>query len=144
MKVVVQKAKDAKVVVDGNICASITDGLVVLVGFCSDDTLEKLEPIVKKIVNLRIFLDENHVMNKSILDVKKEILSVSQFTLYADVKKGNRPSYIKALNSKDALELYNKFNELLSNYVPVKTGIFKADMELHLVNMGPTTIIIEN
>lgn len=94
-------------------------------------------------LNLRIFDDEEGVMNKSILDVGGSILSISQFTLYADTKKGNRPSYIKALNGEKAIKLYNEFNEKLSDYIHVETGIFGADMKVNILNDGPITILLE-
>ena len=99
--------------------------------------------MVKKVIGLRIFPDENGVMNKNILDYGGEILSISQFTLYGDATKGNRPSYIKAAKGEIAKPMYEKFNELLSNYVKVETGIFGADMEVNIINVGPTTILLE-
>jgi D-tyrosyl-tRNA(Tyr) deacylase len=99
--------------------------------------------MVKKVLGLRIFDDENGVMNKSVVDIGGSILSISQFTLYGDASKGNRPSYIKALNGKQAVELYNLFNEKLSKHIKVETGIFGAEMEVSLLNDGPVTIILE-
>ena len=99
--------------------------------------------MVNKIINLRIFPDENEVMNLSVLDVKQKILSISQFTLYADTTKGNRPSYIKAMNGTKAKLLYDYFNKCLGAYVPLATGVFGANMEITLTNMGPTTILLE-
>ena len=123
---------------------SIDEGLVILVGFTDGDKEENIDYIVKKIVNLRIFDDENHIMNKSILDVGGSILSISQFTLYADTKKGNRPSYIKAMKGDLATNLYDLFNEKLRKYVSVETGVFGADMCVSIKNDGPVTIIIES
>ena len=143
MKVVVQKVKRSSVTVDNKIINQIDKGLCVLVGFTDGDDIKDIEYMAKKIVNLRIFEDENNIMNKSVLDVKGEILSISQFTLYGDAKKGNRPSYIKALNGQTAIKLYEKFNEELNNYVVTKSGIFGADMTIEIINDGPTTIIIE-
>lgn len=143
MRVVVQKAKDAKCVVDEKITGSIENGLMLLVGFTEGDSIEQIKYLCKKIINLRIFEDESGIMNKSILDVGGSILSISQFTLYADTHKGNRPSYINALNSTDATKLYDLFNQELSNYVKVETGIFGADMNITFTNVGPTTILLE-
>lgn len=144
MRVVVQKCLYSSVSVDGKIVGEINNGLNILVGFTQDDTIKDLEYCVRKIVNLRIFDDEEGVMNKSILEVGGEILSISQFTLYGSVKKGNRPSYVAALNGKQALPLYEKFNEMLSQYVNVKTGVFGAQMKVIIHNDGPTTILIDS
>jgi len=144
MRVVVQRSKNASVKVDEKIVGKIDYGLVLLVGFTHTDTITQLEYMVDKIINLRIFDDDNGVMNKSLLDVKGSILSISQFTLYADCKKGRRPSYIDALNPNDATILYDKFNNLLKDKnVKVETGIFGADMKVELINDGPVTIILE-
>lgn len=143
MRVVVQRVKESTVKVDKKIVGQISNGLMLLVGFTDTDTEETLNKMVSKIVKLRIFPDENGIMNKSVLDISGSILSVSQFTLYADTKKGNRPSYIKALNGEKATVLYDKFNEKLRSYLPVETGLFGADMEVSLTNMGPTTILLE-
>lgn len=143
MKVVVQKARNAKCVVDNKVTGEIDYGLMVLVGFTEGDDLEKIKYICKKIVNLRIFEDESGIMNKSVLDEKGKILSISQFTLYGDTSKGNRPSYINALGGNEATKLYDLFNEELRNYIDVETGIFGADMEISFTNIGPTTIILE-
>lgn len=143
MRVVVQRSGKAKLKSDGKDYSSIEKGLMILVGFTEGDGLDEIKWMVNKIVNLRIFDDEEGVMNKSILDVGGEILSVSQFTLYGDCKKGSRPSYIKALNGDKASPLYDKFNEELSRYVKVSTGVFGSDMEINFTNIGPVTIIIE-
>ena len=144
MKVVVQKVKKSSVSVDGKVVNSINQGLCILVGFTHDDEIKDLEYMAKKVANLRIFEDENDVMNKSVLDVEGEILSISQFTLYGDTKKGNRPSYISALGGEQAVKLYDKFNELLNEYVTTKPGVFGADMTVEIINDGPTTIIIDS
>ncbi len=144
MKVVVQKVLHSSVSVDNKIVGKIDNGLLVLVGFTYNENEESIIKMVNKIVNLRIFDDENHVMNKSILDVGGSVLSVSQFTLYADTTHGRRPSYIKALNGEEAIKLYEKFNEELKKYVHVETGIFGADMKVELLNDGPVTIIMES
>jgi len=143
MRIVVQRVKHASVTVDGKIIGSIDKGLLLLVGFTEGDTIEKINYMVKKIINLRIFDDNNGVMNLSVKDVGGSILSVSQFTLYADASKGNRPSYIKALNGEEATKLYDLFNDKLKEVINTSTGIFGADMEVDLLNDGPITIIIE-
>ena len=143
MKVVVQKSKKSSVSIEGKIINEIESGMVLLVSFTQTDTMENILKMTKKIANLRIFDDENGVMNKSILDVGGEILSISQFTLYGDVTKGNRPSYIKALNGEQAVKLYNAFNEEINKYVITKTGEFGENMVVNITNDGPTTIILE-
>ena len=144
MRVVVQRSLNSLVEVNSKVTGKIDKGLVLLVGFTNNDSEENILKMIPKILNLRIFNDENGVMNKSILDVKGSILSISQFTLYADTKKGNRPSYIKALKSEDASILYDRFNEELKKYINVETGIFGADMKVNIINDGPITILLEN
>jgi D-tyrosyl-tRNA(Tyr) deacylase len=144
MRVVVQRSKNSNVVIDNKVYNSIDKGLVVLSCFTENDTIEDIDYIVKKIINLRIFDDENGVMNKSILDINGEILSISQFTLYAITKNGNRPSYIRALNPNEATKLYDLFNQKLNEYVSSKPGIFGSDMVLNITNDGPITIIIDS
>ena len=144
MKVVIQRVSDASVTIDNKVYNSINNGFMVLVGFTEGDNSSDIDYIVKKIVNLRVFDDENGVMNKSILDTNGTILSISQFTLYANTKKGNRPSYIDALKGELSTKLYDEFNEKLNEIVPTKTGIFGADMKVRLVNDGPVTIIIDS
>lgn len=143
MRVLVQRSNKANVVIDNKIYNSIDNGLVLLVGFTEGDDIENIKYLAKKVVNLRIFPDENGIMNKSILDYGGEVLSISQFTLYADTSKGNRPSYIKALGGEEANKLYELFNKELEKYVKVKTGVFGADMEINISNIGPTTINLE-
>ena len=143
MKVVVQRSKKSSVSVDGKLVSSIDKGLVLLVGFTLGDTEEKLANMARKIANLRIFDDEAGIMNKSILDVGGSILSISQFTLYGDATKGNRPSYIKAMKGDEAIVLYEKFNAELNKYVETLPGVFGADMEVSITNSGPVTIILE-
>ena len=143
MRCVVQRVSSSSVKVDGKVVGSIDLGLNVLVGFTQTDTIKEIEYCVKKILNLRVFDDEQGIMNKSVLDVNGSILSISQFTLYGDVKKGNRPSYIKALGGEKALPLYEKFNELLRSQIKVETGVFGADMKVSINNDGPCTIIID-
>lgn len=144
MKVVVQRSKESFVKVNNEIVGKINHGLVVLVGFTNTDNENNINAMVNKIINLRIFDDENKVMNKNILEVNGSILSISQFTLYANTNKGNRPSYIDALNKDEAEVLYNKFNIELKKHLKVETGIFHADMEVNIINDGPVTIILEN
>ena len=143
MRVVVQRSGNAKCTVDGKITGEIESGLVLLVGFTAGDNEETIDWMIRKILHLRIFDDEQGVMNKSILDVGGKILSISQFTLYADTKKGNRPSYIQALNGEQASTLYDIFNQKLAENISVETGIFGADMQISLVNQGPVTILLE-
>ena len=116
---------------------------MLLVGFTESDTEEHIAYMTRKVLNLRIFPDDNGVMNKSVLDVNGAILLVSQFTLYAETKNGNRPSYIKALNGEEAIKLYDKFKEELSKQIHVETGVFGADMKISFTNVGPTTIWLE-
>ena len=144
MKVLVQRSLESSVSVDNKVVGSIDKGLVLLVGFTHTDTSVDIDYLVKKVVNLRIFDDENGIMNKSILDVGGSILSVSQFTLYADTKKGNRPSYINAMGGENATKLYDEFNEKLSEFVKVEKGVFGADMKVSITNDGPVTIILES
>lgn len=144
MKVVIQRSKNSNVVINNEVYNKIDKGLVVFSCFTEGDTIEDINYIVKKITNLRIFDDENGVMNKSVLDISGSILSISQFTLYAETKKGNRPSYILALNGQDATKLYDIFNEELNKYVNTVTGVFGADMKVNITNDGPVTIIIDS
>lgn len=143
MRVLVQRSGNASVTIDNETVGKIDSGLVLLVGFTEGDDLSKIEYLAKKVVNLRIFPDENDVMNKSILDYGGSILSISQFTLYADTNKGNRPSYINALRGEESTKLYDLFNEELRKFVEVETGRFGADMVVNITNIGPTTILLE-
>lgn len=144
MKVILQRSKEASVSVDKKIVGKIDNGLVLLVGFNENDTSHEIDYMVDKIINLRIFDDENGVMNKSLLDINGSILSISQFTLYADTKKGRRPSYKSAMSPDKATILYDEFNQKLKNKnIKIATGIFGASMEVSLVNDGPVTIILE-
>lgn len=143
MRVLVQRSGEASVLVNQKVVGSIDQGLVLFVGFTDSDTMEEISYLVKKIVNLRIFPDQDGVMNLSLLDYGGKVLSVSQFTLYADCHKGNRPSYMKAMNNHQAEHFYQMFNEELSKYVEVETGEFGADMMVSITNLGPTTIWLE-
>ena len=143
MRVVVQRSGHSSVSVDKKLVNEIDKGLVLLVSFTHTDTKENILKMVKKIVHLRIFDDENGIMNKPILDAHGQILSISQFTLYANTKKGNRPSYIDALNGEEAIKLYELFNQELSKYIVTKAGVFGADMSVAISNDGPVTILLE-
>ena len=143
MRVLVQRSMDSNVSVDGKIVGKIDKGLVLLVGFTEGDNLDKINYLINKILNLRAFDDEFGVMNKSILEVGGSILSISQFTLYADTSKGNRPSYIKALKGEESIKLYDLFNEELRKSIHVETGVFGADMKVNIKNDGPCTILLE-
>lgn len=144
MRVVVQRCMKASVQVENNTVGSIGKGLMLLVGFTHGDSEKEIDYMIDKIIHLRIFDDENGVMNQSLLDVSGSILSISQFTLYADTRKGRRPSYIKALNGDEAKTLYQFFNQKLRNAVElVEEGIFGADMKVDFINDGPVTIILE-
>ena len=144
MRVLVQRSKESFVKVNNNIVGKIDKGLVLLVGFTYNDDEAKIRKMIKKILNLRIFDDEAGVMNKNILDKGGSILSISQFTLYANTKNGNRPSYVDALKYDDAKILYEKFNMILKESIMVSEGVFGADMEVHIINDGPITIIIDS
>ncbi len=143
MRVIVQRSGESSVSVDGKTVGKINKGLVLLVGFTAGDNEAIIDKMINKIIKLRIFDDENGVMNKSLLDIGGEVLSISQFTLYANTKNGNRPSYIEALAGNDAIKLYKLFNDKLSEYVPVETGIFGTDMKVLIANDGPVTITLE-
>ncbi len=146
MKVVIQRVKEASVVVEAKVISKIDAGLLILLGIENSDNQEDIDWLTKKILNLRIFNDENDVMNKSLLDVEGEIIVVSQFTLQASTKKGNRPSYLKAAQPDISVPLYEKFVTTIENNLGKKvgTGIFGADMKVSLLNDGPVTIIIDS
>ncbi len=146
MRALVQRVTEASVVSNGTLTGSIKEGIVLLAGFEESDNEDDLTYIVRKVVNLRIFDDENGVMNLSLADVKGEILLVSQFTLHALTKKGNRPSYIRAAKPETAIPLYEKFISLLTQAADrkIECGIFGADMRVSLVNNGPVTIWLDS
>lgn len=146
MRVVMQRVSKAKVTIDGVVNGEIKQGYMLLVGIATDDNETILRKVAKKIVDLRVFDDSEGKMNLSIHDVKGEILSISQFTLYADYKKGRRPGFSKAAKPPFASDLYDKFNEILKEefQVHVETGIFGAEMACELVNDGPITIMIDS
>lgn len=146
MKLVIQRVKEASVTVDGAKVSSIGTGLLVLVGVRVDDTAADVERLAAKTVALRIFNDENGVMNRSVADVGGEVLAVSQFTLYGSTRRGNRPSYIEAARGDMAQPLYDRFCELVADALgrPVGKGVFGADMRVSLVNDGPVTIVMDS
>ena len=146
MKLVIQRVKESNLKIDGNNFSSIGNGMVILIGISKEDDISKLKKIATKLSNLRIFNDEFGKMNKNINDIKGEILVVSQFTLYADIKKGNRPSFTNAAKPIIAINIYQKFIDELQAVIntKIKTGQFGADMKLELINDGPVTIILEN
>lgn len=143
MKVILQRVKEASVSIEGHIEGQIAQGLLLLVGVSPEDDQTDIDYAVRKIVHMRIFSDEAGKMNRSVQDIGGEILSVSQFTLFADTKKGNRPAFTGAAAPDLAKKLYHTFNQALSHYVPVQTGIFGADMQVSLVNDGPVTIVLD-
>jgi D-tyrosyl-tRNA(Tyr) deacylase len=145
MRIVVQRSKEAKVTVDGNITGQITKGFVLLVGVTHEDTEEDASYLADKIANLRIFDDREGKMNLSLLDVGGEILSVSQFTLYGDCRKGRRPNFMEAARPEHAVVLYEAFNQMLRDKgIKVETGVFGAMMDVELINDGPVTMIVES
>lgn len=145
MRAVIQRVSQAKVVVDDNTVGQIGKGFMILLGVHEQDTQTDVDYLVGKISKLRVFEDDQQKMNRSIIDVDGKILSISQFTLFADTKKGNRPSFVQAAKPDTAIPLYEAFNEGLRQVgIPVETGIFGADMKCHLVNDGPVTIIIDS
>ncbi len=145
MKAVIQRVSKASVTIEGNEVASIGQGLLILLGLVNDDTFEDILWLSNKIVNLRIFGDDEDVMNLSLKDIDGEVIVVSQFTLHANTKKGNRPSYIKAAKSETAIPLYKSFIAQMENDLgkQIHTGVFGADMKVELINDGPVTIIID-
>ena len=141
----IQRVSNASCKVDGNITGQIDKGYMILVGFNNDDNKDVVEKMANKVAKLRIFDDENGKINKSIFDVDGKILSISQFTLYADCKGGNRPSFSDAMRGEDSIELYKYFNECLRSLnLEVQEGIFGADMKISLLNDGPVTIILDS
>ena len=143
MKLVIQRVKRVSVSIDGQVYSQIQDGLLLLVGVGPEDDQKDLEYAVRKVTQMRIFSDEEGKMNLSVKDIQGEILSISQFTLFAQTKKGNRPAFIGAADPEMASRLYDDFNELLEKEVPVKRGVFAADMAIELINDGPVTIILD-
>ena len=144
MRVLIQRSKNSSVKIDNKINGEINHGYVLLVGFTYGDNKQIIDRVIKKILNLRIFEDENGKMNKSIIDVNGEILSISQFTLYADLTGGNRPSFKESLEYNEASKLYDYFNNRLKENIKVETGIFGSDMKVSILNDGPVTIMIDS
>ena len=145
MRVVIQRVSRASVTIEGTTKSSIQNGFLILLGICDEDTMEDVDWLVHKIAGLRVFDDENHVMNRSILDIDGEILVISQFTLYASYKKGNRPSWFRAGSHEHSIPLYEAFCSSLSESIgkPVGTGEFGADMKVERLNDGPVTICMD-
>lgn len=143
MKAVVQRCINGKVEVDHKVVGECPYGLLVFIGFTEGDNQEKIDWMARKIAHLRIFEDENDKMNLSVQEVKGSILSVSQFTLYGDATKSNRPSYSEAMKSEQAKKLYEQFNQALAQYTKVETGIFQAEMQVSFTNPGPVTILLK-
>ena len=146
MKVVIQRVKESSVEIDNKIKAEIGKGLLILIGITQDDSKTDAEWLVNKVLNIRIFNDSDGIMNKSVVDIQGEILIISQFTLMALIKKGNRPSYIKSASHEIAIPLYDYFIDLLESKIKngIKSGVFGADMKVNLINDGPVTIIIDS
>lgn len=145
MKVVIQRSKNSKVTIDGKVNGEIKKGFVLLSSFTESDDERTVDKMIDKIVNLRIFEDEDEKMNKSLLDVGGSILNISQFTLYADCRKGRRPSFINAMNPTRASQLYDYMNNRFRDInIPTETGIFGADMKVEIYNDGPVTIILDS
>lgn len=143
MKIIIQRVKKAQVSIEGQVQGKINQGLLLLVGVGPEDQEEDLDYAVRKLVNMRIFSDAEGKMNLSVKDIEGAILSISQFTLFADTKKGNRPAFTGAAKPDMASDFYDAFNQKLAQEVPVQTGIFGADMQVELVNDGPVTIILD-
>lgn len=145
MRIVIQRVKHASVTINDVVHSSIQQGYLILLGICEEDTMEDVDWLVKKVVRLRVFNDENHVMNRSVMDIDGEALVVSQFTLYASYKKGNRPSWFRAGSHEHSIPLYEAFCKQLSDALgkPVGTGEFGADMKVELLNDGPVTICMD-
>ena len=143
MKLVIQRVKSASVSIDGRVYNAIQQGLLLLVGVGPEDQQEDVDYAVRKLVNMRIFSDDEGKMNLSVKDIQGEILSVSQFTLFADTKKGNRPAFTGAAKPDMAEAFYQEFNQELAKEVSVEAGVFGADMQVELVNDGPVTIILD-
>ncbi|WP_042146115.1 D-aminoacyl-tRNA deacylase [Paucisalibacillus sp. EB02] len=145
MRTVAQRAKDASVTVDNKVVGEISNGLVVLLGVTHEDTMDDAKYLVNKIVNLRIFEDEDNKMNLSLKDVEGDILSISQFTLYGDTRKGRRPNFMQAAKPELANQLYEQFNDLIrAEGIKVETGQFGAMMDVKLTNIGPVTLILDS
>lgn len=143
MKIIIQRINQASVSIEDDVVGSIEKGLVLLVGIAPEDTTEDIAYAVRKITSMRIFSDDDGKMNLSIQDIKGSVLSISQFTLFADTKKGNRPAFTGAADPVKANQFYDIFNQELANHVSVETGQFGADMQVSLINDGPVTIVLD-
>ena len=145
MRIVIQRVSHASVTIEGEVKSAIRQGYLILLGIEESDTLEDVDWLVRKVIGLRVFDDENHVMNRSIMDINGEILVISQFTLFASYKKGNRPSWLRAAKHEISVPLYEEFCKKLSDALgkPVGTGEFGADMKVDLLNDGPVTIMMD-
>ena len=145
MRIVIQRVSHASVTIEGNVKSAIQKGYLILLGICEEDTSEDIDWLIRKVIGLRVFDDENGVMNRSIMDVEGEILVISQFTLFASYKKGNRPSWLRAAKHEISIPLYNVFCTKLSEALgkQVGTGEFGADMKVELLNYGPVTICMD-
>lgn len=145
MRIVIQRVSEASVTINGQVKSSIGKGFLILIGICDEDTQEDVEWLVKKVINLRVFDDENGVMNRSIMDTGGEVLVISQFTLFASYKKGNRPSWFKAGSHEHSIPLYEQFCTRISQEMgrTAGTGEFGADMKVALINDGPVTICMD-
>lgn len=144
MRILIQKVREASVIINGEVHSNINKGFVALVGFSTLDSEEIVDKMISKFINLRILEDDAGKTNNSIMSKNLEVLSVSQFTLYADTKKGRRPSFSKSAKSEEAKKLYEYFNKNLNKEIPIKTGVFQEDMQVHLVNDGPFTIMLDS
>lgn len=144
MRVVLQRVSHASCTVDGIVTGKVENGYLALVGFCQDDTFEIVDKMIQKIIKLRVFSDEQGKMNLSLKDISGSVLSISQFTLYANAKKGNRPSFTDAAGHDIAIPLYEYFNKQLEKEIHVETGVFGADMKIELLNDGPVTIVLDS
>lgn len=145
MRIVIQRVKHASVTIEGAVKSSIQQGYLILLGVCEEDTIDDVDWLVRKVIGLRVFDDEQGVMNRSIIDVGGEIIVVSQFTLFASYKKGNRPSWLRAARHEISIPLYEAFCQRLSEALgkPIGTGEFGADMKVELLNDGPVTICMD-
>ena len=145
MRIVIQRVIHASVTIEGNVKSAIQKGYLILLGICEEDTSEDIDWLIRKVIGLRVFDDENGVMNRSIMDVEGEVLVISQFTLFASYKKGNRPSWLRAAKHEISIPLYNEFCSKLSEALgkEVGTGEFGADMKVELLNDGPVTICMD-
>ncbi len=144
MKLLIQRCKSASVVVDGEVVGSIQEGFLIFVGIHKEDNSDHIDALIQKLINLRVFEDDNGKINHSILDKGYSVLSVSQYSLYADYKKGNRPSFTENANLEQAITMYELFNKKLASFVRVEKGVFQANMQVSLINDGPFTMLLDS